>query len=97
MCLRLPKRGGNALAQATSEEEKKNAEIDRIIRRDKKQQSKNVKILLLGRSSPSETLHALDLHFNTQADVPNSRSWRVGQVHYSEADAPDSHGWISHA
>ena len=48
MCLRLPKLGGNSLTRATSEENKKNAEIEKILRKDKKLQAKNVKILLLG-------------------------------------------------
>jgi len=48
MCLRLPKLGGNPLARSTSEENKKNAEIERILRKDKKDQAKKVKILLLG-------------------------------------------------
>lgn len=40
--------GGNTLTRETSEERKKNAEIDRLIRRDKKDARKQVKILLLG-------------------------------------------------
>ena len=48
MCLRLPKLGGNPLTRSTSEEIRKNAEIEKILRKDKKQQAKNVKILLLG-------------------------------------------------
>lgn len=48
MCLRLPKRGGHSLACSTAAEDKKNEEIDRMIRRDKKAQSKHVKMLLLG-------------------------------------------------
>ncbi|MCJ1387079.1 hypothetical protein MMC17_010208 [Xylographa soralifera] len=48
MCLRLPKLGSNPLTRSTSEEIKKNAEIEKILRKDKKQQAKNVKILLLG-------------------------------------------------
>ncbi|MCJ1239459.1 hypothetical protein MMC14_007455 [Varicellaria rhodocarpa] len=48
MCLRLPKLGGNPLSRSSSEDNKKNAEIERLIRRDKKLAAKNVKILLLG-------------------------------------------------
>lgn len=48
MCLRLPKLGGSSLSRTTSEENRKNAEIDRLIRKDKKLAAKNVKILLLG-------------------------------------------------
>ena len=62
MCLRLPKRNGNHLAQATSEEEKKNAEIDRMIRRDRKQQSKNVKILLLGMMTATPTKRLITIY-----------------------------------
>lgn len=40
--------GGNALTRTTSEDERKNAEIDKIIRKDKKAAAKQVKILLLG-------------------------------------------------
>ena len=46
MCLKFGK--SNNLARVSSEERKKNDEIERIIRRDKKAQAKNVKILLLG-------------------------------------------------
>lgn len=46
MC--FPKAGGNALTRSTSEERRKNAEIDKLLRRDKKVQAKQVKILLLG-------------------------------------------------
>ncbi|KAL8776706.1 MAG: hypothetical protein Q9213_008165 [Squamulea squamosa] len=40
--------GGNALQRSTSEEKKKNMEIDRLLRKDKKLQARQVKILLLG-------------------------------------------------
>ena len=40
--------GGNALARSTSEERKRNQEIDKLIRRDKKASARQVKILLLG-------------------------------------------------
>ena len=46
MC--FPKTGGNALARSTSEERKKNLEIEKMIRKDKKVQARQVKILLLG-------------------------------------------------
>lgn len=46
MCLKFGK--SNNLSRTTSEERKKNDEIDRMIRKDKKAQAKNVKILLLG-------------------------------------------------
>lgn len=49
MCLRLPKLGGNPLYRSSNEESKKNAEIENIIRKDKRKQAKQVKILLLGR------------------------------------------------
>jgi hypothetical protein len=48
MCLRLPKLGGNPLTRSTSEDNRKNAEIEKIIRKDRKDQAKKVKILLLG-------------------------------------------------
>ena len=47
MCLRLPKLGSSAFGR--SEEARKDAEIDKMIKRDKKLQANNVKILLLGR------------------------------------------------
>lgn len=46
MC--FPKAGGNVLARSTSEEKKRTMEIDKMIRRDKKMQARQVKILLLG-------------------------------------------------
>lgn len=49
MC--FPKAGGNALIEPTNEEKRKNAEIDKMIRRDKKLQTRQVKILLLGQYS----------------------------------------------
>lgn len=50
MC--FPKAGNSGLTRETSEERRKNAEIERLLRRDKKTQAKQVKILLLGTSSP---------------------------------------------
>ena len=46
MC--FPKSGGNSLARSTSEERKRNMEIEKMIRKDKKTQARQVKILLLG-------------------------------------------------
>lgn len=46
MC--FPKASGTALTRSTSEEKKRNAEIERMIRKDKKLQARQVKILLLG-------------------------------------------------
>ncbi len=46
MCLRFNKGGG--ISRASPEDARRNAEIDKLIRRDKKAQAKNVKILLLG-------------------------------------------------
>ena len=46
MCLRFNK--GAAGPRGTAEENRKNAEIDKILRKDKKAQARNVKILLLG-------------------------------------------------
>ena len=46
MCIKFNK--GNPLSRATSEENKRNQDIDRMIRKDKKAQAKNIKILLLG-------------------------------------------------
>ena len=46
MC--FSKGGGNSLARSTSEERKKNLEIEKMIRKDKKVQARQVKILLLG-------------------------------------------------
>ena len=46
MC--FPKSGGNSLARSTGEERKKNMEIEKMIRKDKKTQARQVKILLLG-------------------------------------------------
>ncbi|KAL8994722.1 MAG: hypothetical protein Q9169_005386 [Polycauliona sp. 2 TL-2023] len=40
--------GGNALQRSTSEEKRKNMEIERLLRKDKKMQARQVKILLLG-------------------------------------------------
>ena len=45
MCLRFNKGGG---PKGTAEENRRNADIDKLIRKDKKQQARNVKILLLG-------------------------------------------------
>lgn len=44
----FPKAGGNALTRSTTDEKKRNTEIERMIRKDKKMQSRQVKILLIG-------------------------------------------------
>lgn len=49
MCFPKSSGGGNALQRVTEEEKKKNMEIDRLLRKDKKMQARQVKILLLGR------------------------------------------------
>jgi hypothetical protein len=48
MCLRFSRSTGNSLQRVTGDEVKKNAEIEKMIRRDKRAQARNVKILLLG-------------------------------------------------
>ena len=45
MCFKF---GSSTRFAAPAEDYKKNAEIDKLIRRDKKQMDRNVKILLLG-------------------------------------------------
>lgn len=44
----FPKTTVNSLTRSTSEERKRNNEIERMIRRDKKLAARQVKILLLG-------------------------------------------------
>lgn len=44
----FPKTTANSLTRATSEERKRNNEIERMLRRDKKLAARQVKILLLG-------------------------------------------------
>ena len=46
MCFSKPV--GNPLTHSTSEERRRNLEIERMIRKDKKLQARQVKILLLG-------------------------------------------------
>lgn len=41
--------GGNALQRVTEEEKRKNMEIDKLLRKDKRLAQRQVKILLLGR------------------------------------------------
>lgn len=48
MCFPKSSGGGNAMQRATEEEKRKNMEIEKLIRRDKKMQARQVKILLLG-------------------------------------------------
>lgn len=45
----FPKSGGHQLTRTTSEEKKRHNDIERMIRKDKKLQARQVKILLLGR------------------------------------------------
>lgn len=52
MC--FPKAGINSLQRSTSEERKRNADIDKLLRKDKKIQARKVKILLLGKRSSSK-------------------------------------------
>ena len=56
MCLKFGK--SNNLTRVSSEERKKNDDIDRLIRKDRKAQAKNVKILLLGRSQMNSSVVA---------------------------------------
>ena len=49
MC--FPKSGGNNLAKSSEEDRRKNEEIDKMIRKDRKLQARQVKILLLGKFS----------------------------------------------
>ena len=49
MCFPKSSGAANALQRTTSEEKRKNMEIDRLIRKDKKMQARQVKILLLGK------------------------------------------------
>lgn len=53
MCFPKSSGGGNALQRSTEEEKRKNMEIDRMIRKDKKLQARQVKILLLGTLFPA--------------------------------------------
>lgn len=46
MC--FPKSGPNALARPSAEDSRRNMEIEKMIRKDKKNQARQVKILLLG-------------------------------------------------
>ena len=48
MC--FPKSGGNNLARSSEDGRRRNEEIEKMIRRDKKRQARQVKILLLGGS-----------------------------------------------
>lgn len=57
MC--FPKSGGNTLTRTTSEEKRKNAEIDKLLRKDRKLQARQVKILLLGMRPRSGCILAL--------------------------------------
>ena len=56
MCLKFGK--SNNLTRVSSEERKKNDDIDRLIRKDRKAQAKNVKILLLGQSQMKSSVVA---------------------------------------
>lgn len=48
MC--FPKSGGNNLVRSSEDDRRRNEEIEKMIRRDKKLQARQVKILLLGGS-----------------------------------------------
>ena len=78
--------GGNTLQRSTSEENRKNMEIEKMIRRDKKMASRQVKILLLGGSI---------LPIFTFVCQLSLRCRRVGQVHHLEADAYNLLGRLS--
>lgn len=51
MCLKFGKT--NSLSRTSSDDKKKNDEIERALKKDKKAAAKNVKILLLGELSGS--------------------------------------------
>jgi hypothetical protein len=80
MCLRFNK--STSIAKATDDEVKRNAEIDKVIRRDKKAQAKNVKILLLGMEA---------ILCTRPSQLTASRRGGIGQVDHLEADASHLH------
>ena len=53
------KGGGNSLTRATAEDQRRNMEIDKMIRKDKKSMARQVKILLLGESTIWKALTAI--------------------------------------
>ena len=71
MCLRFSK--SNSIQVASEDDNRRNAEIDKMIRRDKKAQAKNVKILLLGEFQPCSLVPCTPL---THRQVPASPASR---------------------
>ncbi|MCJ1432636.1 hypothetical protein MMC27_001993 [Xylographa pallens] len=80
MCLRLPKLGSNPLTRSTSEEIRKNAEIEKILRKDKKQQAKNVKILLLGAGESGKSTILKQMRLIYAAGFPAHERKEIRQV-----------------
>ena len=77
MCFSKPV--GNPLTHSTSEEKRRNLEIERMIRKDKKLQARQVKILLLGLfSGVVGGLYLIRRSY---------RCWGVGKINHLEADA----------
>ena len=65
-----------------------------MIQKDKKQQSKNIKILLLG-TSMWILVASLLVSFLSLADMVFRRCWGVRKIYHFEADAIDTHRRLS--
>ncbi|MCJ1476971.1 hypothetical protein MMC13_005641 [Lambiella insularis] len=83
MCLRLPKLGGNPLSRSSNEESKKNLEIENTIRRDKKKQAKQVKILLLGAGESGKSTILKQMRLIYTNGFPDNERKEVRQIIFS--------------
>ncbi|MCJ1224569.1 hypothetical protein MMC12_001214 [Toensbergia leucococca] len=81
MC--FPKVAGNALARSTTEERRRNSEIEKLIRKDRKVQTKQIKILLLGAGESGKSTILKQMRLIHTDGFPLNERKEIRQVIFS--------------